>query len=48
MIGNQIGKLPQKRELGRRWLAFSLAFHVPPCGRVQTRKLTLFPQPSKL
>jgi hypothetical protein len=41
MIGNQIAKLSQKRELCRRWLALSLVFHALPCGRVQTRKPTL-------
>jgi len=47
MVGNQIAKLPQKRELGRRWLALCLAFHALPCGRVQTRKPILF-YPSNL
>ncbi len=42
IIGNPDAKLPQKRELGRCWLALSLAFHALPCGRVQTRKPTLF------
>ena len=42
MIWNQIAKLPQKRELCRRWLALCLVFHALPCGRVQTRKPTLF------
>jgi hypothetical protein len=42
MCRNKIAELPQKRELSRRWLALSLVFHPPPCGRVQTRKPTLF------
>jgi hypothetical protein len=47
MVGNKVAELAQERELCRRWLALSLIFHTPPCGRGQTRKPTLFnPQPS--
>jgi hypothetical protein len=47
VIGNKVAELPQERELSPRWLALSLIFHTQPCGRVQTRKPTLF-QPSTI
>ena len=47
VIGNKVAELAEKRELSSRWLALSLFFHALPCGRVQTRKPTLF-QPSTI
>jgi len=47
VIGNKVAELPQERELSPRWLALRLIFHTPPCGRIQTRKPTLF-QPSTI
>ena len=40
MVGNQIAKLAQKRELTGRWLVSCLIIHTLPCGRAQTRKPT--------
>ena len=40
--GNQIAELAQEGEAAARWLADRLFFHPRPCGRVQTRKPTLF------
>ena len=47
VVGNKIAELTEERELSPRWLALSLIFHTPPCGRVQTSKPTLF-QPSTI
>src|SRR6185295_13182871 len=40
--GNQIAELAQEREAAARWPAEHLFFHPRPCGRVQTRRPTLF------
>ena len=40
--GNQIAELAQERKAVARWLADRLFFHPRPCGRVQTRRPTLF------
>jgi len=45
VIGNQVAELPQERKAAARWLADRLFFHPRPCGRVQTRKPTLFYHP---
>lgn len=39
---NQIAELAQEGEAAARWLAERLFFHPRPCGRVQTRRPTLF------
>ena len=39
---NKVAELAQERELAARWRAVFGCFHPRPCGRVQTRKPTLF------
>ena len=34
MVGKKAAELTEERELSPRWLALSLIFHAPPCGRV--------------
>jgi hypothetical protein len=42
VMGNKVAELAEERGLSPYWLALSLLFHAPPCGRVQNPQANSF------